>query len=85
MIYYLYQSVKTTKVQSSWEKIQSWKVAQNISISDGTASMIMLKKALFYIEGTKNPVDMFTKNLSQEALNNCWQQLGLMLYNKPQL
>ena len=26
---------------------------------------------IFYIEGTKNPADMFTKNLGQEALNNC--------------
>ena len=40
---------------------------------------------ILYIEGTKNPADMFTKNLGQEALNNCQQQLGLILYNKPQL
>ena len=26
---------------------------------------------IFYIEGTKNPADMFMKNLGQEALNNC--------------
>ena len=26
---------------------------------------------IFYIEGTKNPADMFTKNLGQEALKNC--------------
>ena len=26
---------------------------------------------IFYIKGTKNPADMFTKNLGQEALNNC--------------
>ena len=39
---------------------------------------------IFYIEGTKNPTDVFTKNLGQEALNNCWQQLSLVLYNKPQ-
>ena len=39
---------------------------------------------IFYIEGTKNPADMFTNNLGQEALNNYQQQLGLVLYNKPQ-
>ena len=39
---------------------------------------------IFYIEGTKNPTDMFMKNLGQEALNNCWWQLGLVLYDKPQ-
>ena len=39
---------------------------------------------IFYIEGTKNPADMFTKNLGQEALNNCQQQLGPILYDKPQ-
>ena len=39
---------------------------------------------IFYIEGTKNPTDMFTKNLGQEALNNCRRQLGLILYDKPQ-
>ena len=38
---------------------------------------------IFYIEGTKNPADMVTKNLGQEALNNCRRQLGLILYNKP--
>ena len=26
---------------------------------------------IFYIKGTKNLADMFTKNLGQEALNNC--------------
>ena len=26
---------------------------------------------IFYIEGTKNPADMFMKNLGREALNNC--------------
>ena len=26
---------------------------------------------IFYIKGTKNPADMFMKNLGQEALNNC--------------
>ena len=26
---------------------------------------------IFYIKGTKNPADMFIKNLGQEALNNC--------------
>ena len=39
---------------------------------------------IFYVKGTKNPADMFTKNLGQEALNNCRQQLGLILYDKPQ-
>ena len=39
---------------------------------------------IFYIEGTKNPTNMFTKNLGQEALNNCRRQLGLVLYDKPQ-
>ena len=39
---------------------------------------------IFYIKGTKNPADMFTKNLGQEALNNSQRQLGLILYNKPQ-
>ena len=39
---------------------------------------------IFYIEGTKNPADMFTKNLGQEALNNRRQQLGLRLYDRPQ-
>ena len=39
---------------------------------------------IFYIEGTKNPADMFTKNLGHEALNNFWWQLGLVLYDKAQ-
>ena len=26
---------------------------------------------IFYIEGTQNPTDMFTKNLGFEALSNC--------------
>ena len=39
---------------------------------------------IIYIEGTKNPADMFMKNLAQEALNNCRWQLGLILYDKPQ-
>ena len=39
---------------------------------------------IFYIEGTKNPANIFTKNLGQEALNDCQQQLGLVLYDKPQ-
>ena len=39
---------------------------------------------IFYIEGTKNPAKMFTKNLDQEALNNCWKYLGLVLYDQPQ-
>ena len=39
---------------------------------------------ILYIEGTKSPADMFTKNLGLEALSNCQQQLGLVLYDKPQ-
>ena len=39
---------------------------------------------IFYIEGTKNPANMFTKNLGLEALSNCRKQLELILYDKPQ-
>jgi hypothetical protein len=38
---------------------------------------------LFYIEGEKNPADMFTKNLGHIKLNQCRLQLGLVFYNSP--
>ena len=36
---------------------------------------------IFYIEGTDNPADMFTKNLRYVKFERCRSQLGLVFHN----
>ena len=38
------------------------------------------KVELFFVEGTQNPVDMFTKNLGHIKFLKFWEQLGLEFY-----
>ena len=42
------------------------------------------KIELFYIEGSKNPADMFTKSLSHILFTKFRSQLGLVFYDTPQ-
>ena len=42
------------------------------------------KIELFYIEGSENPADMFTKNLGHILFTKLRSQLGLVFYDAPQ-
>ena len=42
------------------------------------------KIELFYIEGSENPTDMFTKSLSHILFTKFRSQLGLVFYDTPQ-
>jgi hypothetical protein len=39
------------------------------------------KVELFLVEGTQNPVDVFTKNLGHVKFLKFWEQLGLEFYS----
>jgi hypothetical protein len=39
------------------------------------------KVELFFVEGTQNPADMFTKNLGHVKFLKFWEQLGLEFYS----
>ena len=38
---------------------------------------------LYFIEGSNNPADMFTKNLGHVKLDQLQSQLGLVFYDSP--
>ena len=38
---------------------------------------------LYFVEGSNNPTDIFTKSLGYIKLNRLWSQLGLVFYDSP--